>query len=212
MSRSVPSPASLLAQIATLTLLLAPLATTPGCERKPIYDDAPIARADRKKKQPEPKETFDLEKICAQLVDLPGPDLASEVKPELRDTCRKGLSAMESTRPEEYLCRCHCIRSAGDILAVERCSLHCGIDDPERVCDHAAPVEEKSGEAGLLDDAHRQCVKDLQHLREVEPTRWACKSRCLLDAPDKDEALGCEAACAGAKGPSPSIDASGVIE
>lgn len=188
---------------------LAWLALLPACEKKPKYDDGPIARDDRKKKSAEPKETFDVEAICTQLVDLPGPSIEAALKPDLREMCRKGLTALEKDRPEEYACRCTCIRSAGDLMAVERCERFCIADDPERVCDHVVGVEQETNDAGGLDAAHQDCIAALNRLHTTDLARWSCTVRCLVAATAKEDALACSTKCAasGTKPVAPKGDA-----
>ena len=184
--------ASVLSVLSLLSLLSAT-----GCEKKRTYDDAPIARDDRKKKAHEPPETFDLEKICASLVDLPSAGVDATQKSDLREMCRSSLVSLQKAHPDEYACRCKCIQAAGDLFAVERCTRYCSAEDPERVCDHVVGVENDSSDAGVVADAHDQCVKELKRLHEKDPARWTCTVRCLVGATAKDDALACNAKCGG---------------
>jgi hypothetical protein len=168
-----------------------------ACQKKPKYDDVPIARDDRKKKSPEPPETFDVEAICAQLVDLPGAGIESSQKSDLRKACLDGLAAVQKSSPNEYACRCRCIRGAGDLFAVERCTRFCDADDVQRVCDHVVGVESDTNDASVFDDAHDECVKGLKKLRADDPARWTCTLRCLVTATAKDDALACNGKCGG---------------
>jgi hypothetical protein len=172
--------------------------TTSACEKKPTYDDAPIARGDRTKKSAEPPETFDDEAICAQLVDLPGGVIETSLKPDLRAMCRKGLKSVQTDHPAEYACRCHCIQAAGDIFAVERCTRFCSAEDVQRVCDHVVGVENDTNDGGVLDSAHDDCVAALKKLHEGDVARWSCTVRCLVAATAKDDALACNAKCGAA--------------
>ena len=186
------------ALVAASALAITAAALVAACDKKPTYDDAPIARPDRKKKDPEPPETFDVEKICAQLVDLPGAGVDAAQKSDLREMCRNGLVALQKRDPDEYACRCHCIGAAGDLLAVERCTRYCGAEDPKHVCDHVVGVEQETNDGGVLDQAHDDCVKSLQKLQHDDVARWSCTVRCLVAATAKDDALACNAKCSGA--------------
>lgn len=184
---------------ATIVLVLSLLgaASAAACEKKPTYDDAPIARNDRKKKAAEPPETFDVEKLCTQLVDLPSAGIDATQKSDLREMCRTSLAGVQKAHPDEYACRCRCIRSAGDVFAVERCTRYCSAEDPERVCDHVVGVENDTNDAGVYDDAHDECVKGLKKLHETDMARWSCTVRCLVAATAKDDALACNPRCSG---------------
>jgi hypothetical protein len=190
---SVVSAVSALLSVLSLPAFL----SAPGCKEKPTYDDAPIGRIDRKKKVPEPPETFEVEKICASLVDLPSAGVDPTQKSDLREMCRSTLVDLQKTHPDEYACRCKCIQAAGDLFAVERCTRYCSAEDPDRVCDHVVGVENDSGDAGVLADAHDACVKDLKKLHEKDPARWTCTVRCLVGATAKDDALACNGKCGG---------------
>lgn len=178
-----------LSALASFTLSLA------ACEQKPKYDDAPIARDDRKKKAPEPPETFDRDAICSQLVDLPGPAVDAPLRPELREMCRTSLGALQSSRPDDYACRCRCIKGAGDLFAVERCVRFCSADDPKRVCEHFLGVEETTNDAGVLDDKRDACVEKLKRLHDKDLSVWSCTVRCYVGATSKEDGAACDSKC-----------------
>jgi hypothetical protein len=171
------------------------LASTAACEKKPTYDDAPITAPVRKKKSPEPPEFFDIETLCAQLIDLPGAGIGAEQKSDLREACRKNLADVKKSHPDEFACRCRCIGGAGDLLAVERCTRYCDAEDPERVCDHVVGVKSDTNDAGTFEAAHDDCVKGLKKLRADDPARWTCTVRCLVTATAKPDALACDTKC-----------------
>lgn len=179
---------AIVASVASLSLLAA-------CTKKRTYDDAPIAREDRKKKSAEPPETFDVDAICGQLVDLSGAAIDATQKPDLREMCRKGLIALEKDRPGEFVCRCTCIRSAGDLSAVERCERYCIADDPERVCAHVVGVLQDTNDAGGIEHSTHECVGDLKKLHDSDLPRWSCSVRCLVSATSKEDTFACASRC-----------------
>ena len=168
-----------------------------ACNHEPKYDDEPIARDDRKKKSPEPPETFDLDALCKQLVDLVGTAIDPAEQPDLLLMCRNGLAAVRKDRPDEYACRCRCIRDAGDLTHVEKCERYCIAEDASRVCDHVVGVENDTNDAGVLDDAHKSCVRALEELHDEDRSRWFCTVRCLVTSTAKLDALACNAKCGG---------------
>jgi hypothetical protein len=192
--------------VACVLSLASTVASLVACKEKPVYDDAPITAPVRKKKSPEPPEFFDIETLCAQLIDLPGAGIGPEQKSDLREACRHNLADVKKSHPDEFACRCRCIGGAGDLLAVERCTRYCDAEDPERVCDHVVGVENDTNDAGTLEGAHDDCVKALKKLHADDPARWTCTVRCLVGATAKPDALACNVKCGAASTSDAGID------
>src|SRR5207247_1857424 len=98
----------------------------------------------------------------------------------LREICLSSLDALKARNRKELDCRCKCILAAPDIGAIELCQRKCLLDSIEEVCHHAVGSQEKSNDAGVVDDAQKVCVEKLSKMKKKDEPRFDCLRRCLL--------------------------------